>query len=36
VAAGKQRHDLIGLADGPFAEDDGFCLMSAHRGAEPD
>jgi hypothetical protein len=30
MGAGEKRDDLVGLVDGPFAEDDGFCLIGAH------
>jgi hypothetical protein len=32
VAAREERNDLVGLVDGPFAEDDGFCLKGGHEG----
>jgi hypothetical protein len=30
MGAGEQGDDLVGLMHGPFAENDGFCLIGAH------
>jgi hypothetical protein len=30
VIAREERHDLIGLVDGPFAKNEGFCLVRGH------